>query len=354
MLSSRIARLRCSTLVRTKRCRVNQSNTTALSFKTVLAIVLALSPLYFSHFAAAQSQSKRIGVIAVSVSDASEQATAFRTALRDAGYDEGRNVAIDWWYGRDSYQDVDRGVESILQRSPDVIVVESSSAALATKRATRTIPIVMALVGDPVGIGLVESLGHPGGNITGLTNETVDLATKRLQLLHESLPKATRVLVPYNPDTAYSARYVAALERAGPAQGLKLKLVQVRRPEDVQSFMRGLSKSKVDVIMPADDASMTFKVTSMIEPALKAGIPIVYADPVKVRQGVLLSYAVDHRELFRSAARYVDKILKGAKPGDLPVEQPTKFALTINLKTAKALGLTIPDAILVRADEVIR
>jgi ABC-type uncharacterized transport system substrate-binding protein len=303
---------------------------------------------------AQQTRPRRIGVVAVSVSEKSEQAMAFRAGLREAGYVEGGDVVIDWWYGHSSYQDVEAGVHSILWLNPDIVVVEGSSAALATKRATKTIPIVMALVGDPLGIGLIDSLGHPGGNVTGLTNETVDLATKRLQLLHEALPKATRILVPHNPDTPYSGRYIAALKTAAPKQGVKLTLAETRRSEDVQSLMGKLSRSKVDVIMPADDASMASKVPEMIDPALKAGIPIVDADPVQVRRGVLLSYAVDHRELFRRAARFVDKIFKGTRPGDLPVEQPTKFALTINLKTAKALGITIPESILLRADEVIR
>ena len=314
-----------------------------------------LLALLFAAGGYAQSPTiKRIGVVAVSVSEQSEQAEAFRAGLHDAGYLEGRDISIDWWYGHSSYQKVDEGMATILEHKPDVIVVEGSPAALAAKRATTTVPVVMALVGDPVGIGVIESLGHPGGNITGLTNETVDLVTKRLQLLHEALPGATRVLVVYNPDTPFSARYLAALRAAAPQQGVKLTFKPVRRSEDLQPILSKLRRSWVDVLMPTDDAFMSAKVDTMIEPALKARIPIVYPDKGSARKGVLLSYAVSHADLFRRAASYVDKILKGASPTNLPVEQPTKFELVVNLKTAQALGLQIPQAVVLQADEVIR
>ena len=297
---------------------------------------------------------RRIGVVAVSVSEQSEEASSFRAGLQDAGYVEGRDISIEWWYGHSSYQQVDEGLASILQHKPEVIVVEGSPAALAAKRATTKIPIVMALVGDPVGIGVIQSLGHPGGNITGLTNETVDLVTKRLQLLHEALPKATRILVPYNPDTPFSPRYLAALKTAAPQQGLQLTFTPVRRSQDVPPILSKLRRSAVDVLMPTDDAFMTSKVAEMLEPALKARIPIVYPYKPLARKGVLLSYTVSSSELFRRSAGYVDKILKGTAPADLPVEQPTKFELVINLKTARILALTIPESVVLQADEIIR
>jgi putative ABC transport system substrate-binding protein len=187
-----------------------------------------------------------------------------------------------------------------------------------------------------------------------LTNQTVDLAAKRLQLLHEALPSATHVLVPFNPDTPYSARYLAALKAAAPGLRLKLTFRSVRSSSELRSTLTKPSRSKVDVLMPADDASMQSKVGDILEFASRARVPVVYPDEPLVRRGVLLSYAVYHPDLFRRAAWYVDQVLKGVPPANLPVEQPTRFKLIVNLKTARALGITIPDSILVRADEVIR
>ena len=266
---------------------------------------------------------RRIGVIAISTCAQSEQAEAFRQGLQDAGYAEGRDISIDWWCGQGSYGQVEEAVANVVKQKVDVIVLEGAAAALAAKRATATIPIVMALVGDPVGIGVIRSLSHPGGNITGLTNQTVDVVTKRLQLLHEALPKATRVLVPFNPDTPYSARYVAALKTGADRMGIKLTFASVRRVEELRRALSDLSRSRTDALMPADDAFMSSLGDLILELATKARIPVVYPDKPLARRGVLLSYAVDHSHLFRRAASYVDKILKGAAPAALPVEQPT-------------------------------
>jgi ABC-type uncharacterized transport system substrate-binding protein len=320
---------------------------------TLILCLISLSLVEERH--AQQSVGvRRIGVVAIFYCDESEEATAFRKGLRDAGYVEGRDISINWWCGHGSYAHVTEAVADLVQRRIDVMVVEGTPAALAAKRATGTTPIVMALVGDPVGSGLVESLARPGGNVTGLTNQTVDLMQKRLQLLKEAIPKATRVAVIFNPDTPYAGKAVALLNSAAPGIGLTLRFIRVRQAEETTRALSGLRASHVHALMPLDDAFMSSQVDTILQIASNAAVPVVYADKSLARKGALLSYAARHSDLFRRAADYVDKILRSAKPAELPIEQPTKFELVINLKTAKALGLTIPQSILLRADEVIQ
>jgi putative tryptophan/tyrosine transport system substrate-binding protein len=297
---------------------------------------------------------RRIRVISVAFSEDSDEALAFRQRLREAGYAEGRDVTIEWWFGGGRYERVPEAVADLAQSKPDVIVVESTMAALAAKRTTSTVPIVMALVSDPVGSGLVASLAHPGGNITGLSNQTVDLAAKRLQLLKETIPGARHVVVIFNPETPPNRMMISRLKEAAPGIGVRLQFISVRDAEDIRSAFSGLNRSRQDALFIVDDGFMKSHGEEILELGMKARLPIVYADKPLARKGVLLSYAVDHAAMFRRAAGYVDKILKGAKPGDLPIEQPTKFELVINLKTAKALRVKIPQSILLRADEVIR
>jgi putative ABC transport system substrate-binding protein len=319
-----------------------------------LVALFAATPLLFVSAVDAADKVAQIRVIAVSVSEQSEEAKAFRQGLRDAGYAEGRDVIIDWWFGAGRYDRVSEAVANLAQTKPDAIVVEGTPAALAAKRATNTIPIVMALVGDPVGSGLVASLARPGGNVTGLTNQTVDLAAKRLQMLKEAIPGARRVVVIFNPETLPNITIISRLKDAAPGLSVELKFVSVRKVEELRSAFLGLDRSNMDALLIVDDAFMAALGDVILQLGMKSRVPIVYANKPLARKGVLLSYAVDHPTMFRRAAGYVDKILKGAKPGDLPIEQPTKFELVVNLKTAKALGITIPQSILVRADEVIR
>jgi putative ABC transport system substrate-binding protein len=297
---------------------------------------------------------KRVGVVAASVSEHSEEADAFRTRLRELGYVEGRDISISWWHGHGSAEYAPEAVNEFLKQKVDVLVVESTRAGLAAKRGTNQTPIVMALVGDPVEAGLVESLGHPGGNITGLTNQSPEVATKRLQLLHEALPDAKRVAVPFNPGVPYSRRYIAQLEAAALVMKLKLTFLSAQTPDQLGSALARISPVSADVIMPIDDAFMTSQGATILERASKVHLPLIYAYTPLTREGALLSYAVNHSDLFRRAAGYVEKIFNGIPPGNIPVEQPTKFVLAVNLKSAKALGLTIPNSILLQADEVIR
>jgi len=304
--------------------------------------------------AGAAGKVAHIRVIAVSVSEQSEEAKAFRQGLQEAGYSEGRDFVVEWWFGAGRYDRVSEAAADAVQSKPDVIVVESTPVALAAKGATSTIPIVMALVGDPVGSGLVASLAHPGGNITGLTNQTVDLAAKRLQMLKEAIPRARRVVVIFNPETLPNIAILSRLKDAAPGLGVQLKFISVRNAEELRTAFSGLGRSNSDALLIVDDAFMTSQGDEFIQMGRHARLPIVYAHKLLARKGVLLSYAVDHPAMFKRAAVYVYKILKGAKPGDLPIEQPTKFELVVNLKTAKALGITMPESILLRADEVIR
>ena len=327
---------------------------TRRSFVRDLAILIGSLGMTVKGIPQQPASLRRIAVVAVSVSEQSEEAKAFHQGLRDAGYAEGRDILVEWWFGGGRYDQVSEAVADLARSKPDLIVVESTPAALAAKRATTTVPIVLALVSDPVGSGLVASLGRPGGNVTGLTNQTVDLAAKRLQLLKEAIPGAKRVVVIFNPDTRPNKLMISHLTDAAPGIGVELRIIGVRSEEELRSAFAGLGRANTDALFIVDDAFMTSHGEGFLQLGMKARLPIVYAHKPLARKGVLLSYAVDHPALFRRAAHYVDKILKGAKPADLPIEQPTKFELVINLKTAKALGITISQSILLRADEVIR
>lgn len=321
------------------------------------ALLACLAVLCLSGLAHAQqaAQPRRVGVILVGVSLDSSETQAFRQGLKDAGYVEGRDVTVDWRPANGDYARAPELAADLVQRKVDVIVVESTPAALAAKRATSTIPIVMALVSDPVGSELVASLARPGGNITGLTNQTVDLAAKRLQLLKEVIPKARHVAVLFNPDSPPNRVMIRLLNDAAPVVGVELRAIAVRTAEELRATFRGLNRSNADAIFIIDDGFMAAHREEILRLGMNPRLPIIYADTAAARRGVLLSYAVSHPALFRRAAGYyVDKILKGAKPADLQVEQPTTFELVVNLRTAKTLGITVPHSILVRADEVIR
>jgi ABC-type uncharacterized transport system substrate-binding protein len=297
---------------------------------------------------------RHIGVVAPGFSIDSPEGHAFRQELRALGYVEGRDVSIDWWFGHGSYNGVADAVGKAVRSKVDVIVVESTVAALAAKRETQTIPIVMALVGDPVGVGLVESLGRPGGNVTGLTNMSAELMAKRLQLLKEAVPTVRKVGVLWNPDTPFHKIGLAHLKSVAPELHVELVLVSVNKAEQFGSAFTALTRSKVNAVLAMDDPFMTIHGTAVVQLATEAHLPLAFGWKPLAGQGILICYHTQESELFRRSAGYVDKILKGAAPATLPVEQPTQFELVINLKTARALGITIPESVLIRADEVIR
>jgi putative ABC transport system substrate-binding protein len=297
---------------------------------------------------------RRIGVLLVARSPESKEAQAFREGLQDAGYVEGRDVVIEWRSAKGDYARIPELVADLVQRKVDVFVVVSTIAAQAAKRATSTIPIVMTTAGDPVASGLVASLAHPGGNVTGLSLMTIELSAKRLQLLKEAVPRATRVAVLWNPDTLWHVKVIEELKAVAPSLSIELSSVGARTPEELSAAFSAVSRVHGQALYVLDDPQFAAHRMTLLDLASKARLPTIYGMREFVDEGGLMSYGANLRDLYRRSAGYVDKILKGAKPGDLPIEQPTKFEFVVNLKTAKALGITIPQSILVRADEVIR
>jgi putative ABC transport system substrate-binding protein len=296
---------------------------------------------------------RRIGVLQVA-SWPEELIQAFRQGLRDAGYSEGRDVIIEWRYANGDYNQIPRLVADLVQRKVDVIVVSDTPSAQAAKRATPAIPIVMVLVSDPVGSGLVANLAHPGGNVTGLSLMTTDISAKRLQMLKEAIPRLTRVAVLWNPDTAFHPKVIEEFKAAAPSLSIELNFVGVRAPDQFGPAFSAVSRGRAQVLYVIDDSFFFAYRTTILKLASKARLPVIYAAREFTDNGALMFYGASLVDLARRSAGYVDKILKGAKPGDLPIEQPTKFELVVNLKTAKALGIMIPESILVRADEVIK
>jgi len=297
---------------------------------------------------------RRIGVLLMSFSPESKEVQQFRQGLRDAGYVEGRDVVIEWRFASGDYDQVPLLVANLVQRKIDVIVVESTVAARAIKRATSTIPIVMAIVADPVGSSLVTYLAHPGGNVTGLSLMATELSPKRLQLLKETIPRLSRVAVLWNPDTPYHTKAIADLKAAAPSLSIELKFVSARTPEQFDPAFSAVSRAHAQALYVLDDPIFFTHRMTLLKLASKVRLPVISVQRVWADAGGLTSYGPSFGDLFRRSAGYVDKILKGAKPGDLPIEQPTKFEFIVNLKAAKALGIKVPESILLRADEVIR
>jgi putative ABC transport system substrate-binding protein len=245
-------------------------------------------------------------------------------------------------------------VADLVQRKVDVIVSDSTIGTRDLKRATSTIPIVMATVADPLGSGFVTSLAHPGGNVTGLSTMMTELSAKRLQLLKEAIPRVVRVAVFSNPETPYVRKVVEELNAVAPSLLIELKFVAVRTPEEFSPAFLAVSRAHAQALCVIDDRLFSTHRMTLLKLASKARLPVIYSSRDFVDEGGLMSYGANWADLFRRSAGYVDKILKGAKPADLPIAQPTQFLLVVNLKTAKALGITIPESILLRADEVIR
>lgn len=284
----------------------------------------------------------------------SEEAERFHKAILEAGYVEGRDVVIDWHIAPGETARLPALAQELVQKKVDVIVVTTTFAAQAAKRATSTIPIVMASVADPVGAGLVQNLAHPGGNITGFSLMETDLHAKRLELLKEALPEVTRVAVLWNPTMPSHPRAVENLKAAAHSMSITLHLAGVQSPEELDAAFSNMVRAHVEALYVLQDQLFTSLRPRILKLAAKAKIPVVHANKFVAQSGALMSYGPDVADLFRRAGGYVDRILKGAKPGDLPIEQPTKFELVVNLKTARELGLTISESVLQRADEVVR
>jgi putative ABC transport system substrate-binding protein len=281
---------------------------------------------------------------------------AFRQELNKLGWIEGKNIAIEYRFAEQKPERLPELAAELVRLKVDLIVVVATPPTLAAKKANTTIPIVMTNVGDPVGSGLVVSLARPGGNVTGFASLSPELNTKRLEILKDAVAKLAHVGLLWPPGTGIAAELQLKEIRVA-AAGLKLKLEEIEAEanvEDLESAFQTAKHKQVGAIMTIGSRRFFAERRRIVELALKYRLPAIYPDKEFVDEGGLMSYGVDSTDLFRRAAIYVDKILKGAKPADLPVEQPKKFELVINLKTAKQIGLTIPPNVLARADRVIR
>ena len=279
---------------------------------------------------------------------------AFLRRLHELGWVEGRNLVVEYRWAEGEVERLPELAADLVRRKVDVIVAPAGSAAMAAKSATSSIPIVMIFANDPVEMGLVASLSRPGGNITGTTFTTSsEIFGKQLQILKEAIPNAARVAVLRNPADPSFARQLSEVEAAARSLNLRLQHLGARGPEEFDSAFAAMARDRADALQVVATSTFLVHRARLAELALKARLPTMYSFREQVQAGGLMAYAVNMADFVGRAAGYVDKILKGAKPADLPVEQPTKFELVINLKTAKALGLTIPQAVLLRADEVI-
>jgi putative ABC transport system substrate-binding protein len=283
----------------------------------------------------------------------SARVEALRQRLRELGYVEGKNIVIEYRYAEGKLERLPDLAAELVRLKIDVIVT-TGQPVLAAKKASATIPIVFAAANDPVGTGLVSSLAQPGGNITGLSVMSPDLNGKRLELLKEAFPKVARVAFLWGSGGTRGNLPLTEMEAAAKALGLKLLSLAVRSLDDFESAFARAKREGAQALITIPGSLINTQQRQVLDFAAKNWLPAMYPDSEWVEAGGLMSYAPSYTDLFRRAADYVDKILKGTKPADLPVEQPTKFEFLINLKTAKQIGMTIPANVLVRADRVIR
>jgi putative tryptophan/tyrosine transport system substrate-binding protein len=276
----------------------------------------------------------------------------FRQALRALGYVEGRNIAIEYRYADGHYDRLPVLAADLVRLKVDIVVTEGTPPTRAAAQATTTIPIVMTVTGDPVAAGLVTNLARPGGNLTGASFLFPEIAAKRLQLLKEVIPALSRVTVVLNPSNAVHGPTVKEVEVAANALGIDVQHVKIQTPADVDDALVAISRRRESLVV-LEDAMINVCSTQIAHLALKERLPTIFGLTSLAEAGGLMAYGPHRPELWRRAATFVDKILRGAKPGELPIEQPTRFDLVINIRTAQRLRLTIPPAVLVRADQVI-
>ena len=319
-------------------------------------LVLATVLLTTVPLAEAQQAKKapRIGALSGgSRSSTTASTNAFRQGLRELGYLEGQNIAIEYRYADGKLDRLPGLAGELVASKVDVIVAQAPAAVRAAKNATSAIPVVMAHGGDPVAQGFVASLARPGGNITGLSNFSAELSGKRLELLKEAFPKVSRVAVIWNPDAPGPVLTFKELEIAAKALKVQLQSLPVRGPNDFEGTFQAARGRAGSLFVIQDVVTVTY-LKRIVELAAKTRLPAIYMEAEWTDAGGLMSYGPNQLDLFHRAATYVDKILKGRTPADLPVEQPMRFEFVVNLKTAKQIGVTIPPNVLVRADRVIR
>jgi putative tryptophan/tyrosine transport system substrate-binding protein len=325
----------------------------------IVTLILGLLTAPATH-AQPPAQAARIGYLVTGGLASPETRVlldAFRQGLRERGYVEGQNIVIEYRAADGQLQRFPALAAELAQLKPEVIVAQGTPAALAAKDATTTIPIVTPVMGDPVGDGLVASLARPGGNITGLTFLGPELVAKRLELLKEALPRVSRIAALWHPG-AYAERTTSAMvqetEAAARTLGVQLHLVEVRGPDELDRAFATMTSAHAEALIVLPSAMLFNERRRLVDLAARHRLPAMYQLGEFVELGGLMAYGASITDLIRRSATHVDKILQGAKPADLPVEQPTKFELVINLKTAEALGLTIPPTLLFQADKIIK
>jgi putative tryptophan/tyrosine transport system substrate-binding protein len=336
--------------------RIDISQPAMSSSKRASVFRFSFCVVLFALCAAAQAQQTktvyRVGFL--SPLESPQFFQAFRQGMRELGYVEGQNVRIEYRSAKGTRERFASLATELVRLNVDVIVASSGGAALAAKKATHTIPIVMGQTGDPVAEGLVASLARPGGNVTGLTALATELTGKRLELLKEAVPKATRVGVLSTPASTETDAAMTAMEEAARSLRINLRRVDVHNAADFEKAFSTMMEEHAGALMVLTGPLLTTNREKIIELAERKRLPAMYGISEFIDAGGLMFYGTSLTDMYHRAATYVDKILKGAKPADLPVEQPTKFELVINLKAAKQIGLTIPQRVLLKADRVIR
>jgi putative ABC transport system substrate-binding protein len=323
-----------------------------------LIFALSLGPLAASCRAYSQQPGKiwRVGFLAlrhVDLVDTDYYYGPFRQGMRELGYVEGRNLAIEWRSAEGKAERLPDLAEQLVQLKVDVIVTAGAAATGVAQKATATIPIVIAAANDPIGSGFVKSLSHPGANITGLSNLAVDISPKNLEIMLSIVPRLSHVAVLVNPTNSAHAAILKSTQAAAQKLNIKVLAAEARAPQEIERAFSMMARERAGAVIVAIDAFFIQQGRQIADLAAKHRLPTMSGSREYVEAGGLASYGQNLADNFRRAATYVDKILKGAKPGDLPVEQPTTFELFISRKAAKALGITIPQSILVRADRVI-
>jgi len=326
--------------------------------KTAKVLGFVLSAVLYALCVSAQAQQPkkipRIGYLATR-SGPSTSEKAFLEGMQSLGYIDGQTIAIEWRFAQEKFNRLPDLANELVGLKVDVIVASGGYASVqAAKKATTTIPIVMTNVNDAVGLGLVASLARPGGNVTGLSGLGPELSGKQLELLKEAIPKAFRMAVLTNPSGLNWKLDIKEMEPAARSLGVQLQVLEVRGPDDLDRAFQSAKRQRADALLLPASGILSLSRKRIVELVLQSRLPAIGSNVTWAEEGCLLAYGPSTADLYRRAATYVDKILKGTKPADLPIEQPTKFEFIINLKTAKQIGLTIPPNVLARADRVIK
>jgi putative ABC transport system substrate-binding protein len=318
-------------------------------------ILLAASCVAFPSLSQTSSRSFRVGfLVPRPLAGHEDRVETFRVAMRELGYVEGKDLTIEWRFADGNYERLPELANQLLRAKVDVLVVDSTPGVKVAQAATTTVPIVMVSVSDPVASGFVASLSRPGGNITGLSNVVADVSPKNVDLLRLAVPRLSRVAVLSNPDNPTHRKITSQVQAAGKTIGLSVISIGARTTAEIEAVFSTIRSERAGALIVLGDPFLGQQGAQIADLALKSRLPTVMSNRRLAERGALMSYGQDLSEHYRRAARYVDKILKGAKPDELPVEQATKIELVINMKTATALGLAIPQALLLRADDVIQ